>query len=108
MRLPRPMTPPLLTVCLLLAVAPAQASPQLAAKAGCAACHAADKPMVGPSWQAIAVKYKGQADAPAKLAEKVRKGSAGTWGKLPMAPVPADKVGDADLHALISWALKTR
>jgi cytochrome c len=56
----------------------------------------------------VAAKYKGQPDAAARLADKVRKGSAGTWGKLPMAPVPADKIGDADLKALVTWVLKTR
>lgn len=98
----------LLLAGVLLGAAPAQASPALAAKGGCAACHAMDKPMIGPTWQAIAAKYKGQADAPARLAAKVRQGSAGAWGKLPMAPVPADKVSDADLQALVSWVLKTR
>lgn len=92
----------------LLAATPATASPQLATQAGCVTCHAADKPLMGPSWQAIAAKYKGQADAAAKLADKVRKGSVGTWGKLPMPPTPADKVSDADLKTLVSWALKTR
>jgi cytochrome c len=87
---------------------PAVASPELATKAGCAVCHAPDKALMGPSWQAIAARYKGQADAAAKLADKVRKGSVGVWGKLPMPPTPADKASDADLKALVSWLLKTR
>lgn len=86
----------------------AAASPQLATQAGCAVCHAADKLLMGPSWQAIAAKYKGQPDAAARLADKVRKGSVGVWGKLPMPPTPADKASDADLKALISWVLKSR
>lgn len=97
-----------LTVALAACLAPAaQASPQLAKQAGCVACHAVDKPMVGPSWQAIAARYRKQADAPAQLADKVRKGSANVWGKLPMAPTGPDKIGDADLKALVSWVLKT-
>ena len=37
-------------------------------KAGCMACHTKDKKLVGPSFKDISAKYKGQADAPAKLA----------------------------------------
>ncbi len=84
-----------------------QASPQLAAKAGCITCHAAGKPMVGPSWHDIAARYKGQPGAAKLLAERVRKGSANVWGKVPMPPTPADKLSDADLSALVSWVLKT-
>ena len=40
-------------------------------KAGCMACHAKDKKLVGPSFQQIAAKYKGQ-DAAASLVSKVR------------------------------------
>jgi cytochrome c len=84
---------PLLPAILLSAAAvlawPAGASPQLATKAGCAVCHQADKAMVGPSWKDIAVRYKGQPQAAAQLAERVRKGSANVWGKVPMPPTPA-------------------
>lgn len=76
-------------------------------KAGCMACHAKDKKVVGPSFKDIAAKYKGQADAPAKLFEKVRKGGSGVWGPVPMAPNPADKISDADLKAAIDKILKT-
>lgn len=96
---------------LLLAAAawavPAMASPQLATQAGCMVCHTADKPMVGPSWRDIAAKYKGQPQAAALMAERVRKGGVNVWGKVPMPPTPPDKLKDADLKALVSWVLKT-
>ena len=76
-------------------------------KAGCMACHAKDKKVVGPSFKDIAAKYKGQADAPAKLFDKVRKGGSGVWGPVPMAPNPVDKISDADLKAAIDKILKT-
>jgi cytochrome c len=76
-------------------------------KAGCMACHTKDKKLVGPAFKDIAAKYKGQADAPAKLAEKVRKGGSGVWGPVPMAPNPPDKISDADLKAAIDKILKT-
>jgi cytochrome c len=77
-------------------------------KAGCMACHAKDKKMVGPSFQQIAAKYKdtkGQ-DAKAALVKKVREGGKGNFGPVPMAPNPPDKISDADLSAAIDWILK--
>jgi cytochrome c len=75
------------------------------AKAGCSACHAVDKKLVGPSFQDIAKKYKGDPKAVATLAEKVRKGGAGNWGQIPMPPNPPEKISDADLKSLVEWIL---
>jgi cytochrome c len=76
-------------------------------KAGCMACHAKDKKVIGPSFKDIAVKYKGQADAPAKLAEKVRKGGSGVFGPVPMAPSPPEKISDKDLKEAVELILKS-
>ena len=75
-------------------------------KAGCMACHTKDKKLVGPSFKEIAAKYKGQ-DATAKLMEKVRKGGAGVFGPVPMAPTLPDKINDADLKAAIELILSS-
>ena len=85
---------------------PASASADLAKKYNCTACHAVDKKMVGPSFKDIAAKYKGQAAAPAKLAEKVKKGGSGVWGPVPMSPNAA--VPDADVKTLVAWILATK
>ncbi|MCF8197859.1 MAG: c-type cytochrome [Sulfuritalea sp.] len=85
----------------VLASAPAFANKDLATKSGCLACHAVDKKMVGPAYQAIAKKYKASDEA--ILFDKVRKGGKGVWGPIPMPPNVAVK--DADLHALIKWIL---
>lgn len=90
-----------------MATLPTAASPQLATKAGCAVCHVADKPLLGPSWKDIATRYKGQSQAAALMAERVRKGSVNVWGKVPMPPTPTDKLSDAELKTLVSWVLKT-
>lgn len=88
--------------------APAWADPEAAMKkANCLTCHTKDKKLVGPSFKDIAAKYKGQADAPAKLFDKVRKGGSGVWGPVPMAPNPASAISDADLKAAIEFILKT-
>lgn len=87
--------------------APAHADPEAAmAKAGCTACHAKDKKLVGPSFKDIAAKNKGQADAVASLSEKVRKGGKGVYGPIPMPPNPESKISDADVKAAVEWILK--
>ena len=49
----------------------ADAAQKLAKASGCMACHAVDKTKKGPSFQKTAAKYKGQADAEAKLTQMV-------------------------------------
>ena len=85
-------------------VAPlAQANDAMAKKYNCTACHQLDKKTVGPAYKAVAKKYKGQADAAAKLAAKVKKGGSGVWGPVPMPPNAA--VPDADIQKLVAWIL---
>ena len=95
-----------LLAALLAASTAAQAGPDEAmTKAGCVACHAQDKKLVGPAFKDIAAKYRGNKDAAAQLADKVRKGGKGVWGPIPMPPSGADKIGDADLKAALDWVL---
>jgi len=75
-------------------------------KAGCMACHAKDKKIVGPAFKDIAAKYKGQ-DVVAKLMGKVRKGGAGSFGPVPMAPNGPDKISDDDLKGAVELILKS-
>lgn len=75
-------------------------------KAGCMACHAKDKKIIGPSFKDIAAKYKGQ-DVTATLMDKVRKGGSGVYGPIPMAPNGPDKINDADLKAAVEFILKS-
>ena len=86
--------------------APALADEAMAKAKKCMACHATDKKLVGPSYKEIAAKYAGQADAAAMLADKVKKGGVGAWGKVPMPPNP--QVNDADAKALVDWVLSLK
>lgn len=99
-----------LMAALALTAVAAQANPATEAamnKAGCMACHAKDKKMIGPSFKDIAAKYKGQADVTTKLADKVRKGGSGVFGPVPMAPNGADKISDKDLKEAVELILKS-
>ena len=77
--------------------------PDLAKKKNCAACHAIDKKVVGPSWMDISKKYKGDASAKAKLVAKTQKGGGGVWGAMPMPPTPG--LSDADASTLVDFVL---
>jgi cytochrome c len=81
----------------------ADAGEDLIKKSGCTACHANDKKVVGPAYNDVAAKYKGDAGAAAKLADKVKKGGSGVWGPVPMPPNPAVK--DEDLKTMIAYIL---
>jgi cytochrome c len=80
-----------------------KAAEAMMAKDGCAACHSIDKKVVGPAYQEVAAKYKGDPNAAAMLVEKVKKGGTGVWGQIPMPPNA--QVSDADIKALVDWIL---
>jgi cytochrome c len=82
-----------------------QASLALAQKNACLACHAVDKKVLGPAYQDVAKKYKGQKDAETVLVANIKSGGAGKWGPIPMPAQPA--VSDADAKALAKWILTT-
>jgi len=92
--------------CMAGITLPAAASDELAKKHACFACHTTDKKMVGPAYKDVAAKYRGDKAAPAKLAEKVKKGSQGVWGNVPMPP--NSNVPDADVNALVKWILSQK
>jgi cytochrome c len=90
----------------LAATAHADGTPRgqtIASANACMGCHAVDRKLVGPSFQQIAAKYKGDAQAPAKLALKVKNGGSGVWGAIPMPAHPA--MSDADIRTVVDWVL---
>ena len=71
---------------------------------GCMFCHNAKVKQVGPAFEAVADKYKDQADAAAVLSQKIKNGGAGVWGRVPM---PAhNQVPDEQIKTLVTWVLK--
>jgi cytochrome c len=85
----------------LLMASSVQANAELAAKNNCVACHQPDAKLVGPSLKEIANKYAGQDDEIAYLAGKIKGGSTGVWGQIPMPPNV--NVSDDDAKALAEW-----
>ena len=97
--------PALLAIALLSSGA-VHASPELAKSRNCVACHAVDKKLIGPAYKDIAAKYASDKDAITLLAKKVRAGSVGVWGQIPMPANP--QVSDADAIALVTWVLSAK
>ena len=62
-----------------------------------------DHKLVGPSYQDVAKKFAGQADAAQTLVDAIKKGHVGTWGQVPMPPHPS--ISDADLKEIVDWIL---
>jgi len=79
------------------------AADALMKKDGCAACHAVDKKVIGPSYQDVAAKYVAEKDAVAKLSKKVKDGGAGVWGQIPMPPNA--HIPDAEVKELVTWIM---
>lgn len=75
----------------------------LATRNQCMTCHKVKGTLVGPPYQDVAAKYKADAEALDKLIAKVREGSKGVWGPMPMPP--NNSISDADLKTVISWIL---
>jgi cytochrome c len=80
---------------LLLGTGIASAQEDLAKSSGCMNCHATDTKKVGPSFKDIAAKYKGKADAEAKLTAEISdaKGHPKTQAK------------PGDVAKLVKWVL---
>jgi cytochrome c551/c552 len=74
---------------------------KLLGASGCTGCHALEQRVVGPSFREIAKKY-GAEEGP-RLAAKVREGSQGAWGNVPMPPNA--HVSEGDARALVGWIL---
>lgn len=81
----------------------AAAAKALASKSACLACHAPDKKLVGPAYKDVVAKHKGQPDALAKVAARIKSGGSGLYGPVPMPPQPNLK--DDELKLLAEWVL---
>lgn len=87
----------------VLSAAPAEASEELFKKSNCMACHAIDQKRLGPPMKDVAAKYKGDATAAERLAQKIRAGGSGVWGEMPMPP--QTQVSEADAKTLAQYIL---
>ncbi|HRQ04534.1 MAG TPA: c-type cytochrome [Nitrosomonas halophila] len=90
----------------LLVAGFAQADAELAKKSNCTACHQMDVKTVGPALKDIAAKYAGEEGAADKLAGKIKNGSSGAWGQIPMPPNV--NVSEENAKVLAEWILSLK
>lgn len=79
------------------------ANEKLAQSSGCITCHGVDKKVIGPGFKEIASKYAGNKGAESDLIKKVKGGSKGVWGDIPMPPNA--HVKDEDIKTMVQWIL---
>ena len=89
------MTMVALATFALAATGTAWAQEDLAKSSGCLNCHAVDAKKMGPSFKSVAAKYKGNADAEAKLVTEVSTAKGH----------PEVKAKPDDVKALVKWIL---
>lgn len=101
---------PLLALGAVLSMQSALAADPAAAEAlfkskPCAACHNVDMKMVGPALKEVAAKYAGTEGAVELLAGRIKNGTQGNWGPMPM---PANPVTDEEAKTLAEWVLSLK
>src|SRR5258708_40007613 len=72
----------------------------------CLSCHTLDKKLVGPAYKEVAAKYKSRNDAEAYLSKKIKEGSTGVWGAIPMPP--NGTVADDEARTLAKYILTVK
>lgn len=78
----------------------------LIAKSDCVGCHHKVNKLIGPAYTEIAKKYANTDKNINYLADKIIKGGAGVWGKIPMTPHAKISQSDAKLMAKYILSIK--
>ena len=71
----------------------------VAQKYACTVCHKMDERLIGPSMKELSAKFRGTSID--TLASKVRRGSSGQWGAIPMPPQQV--ISDDELRTVLTW-----
>jgi len=67
----------------------------------CFNCHQVEQKIIGPSYLEIAERYRGQPAALDAAAKRVREGSTGVWGQVPMLPHPQHTTDEVTI--MLRW-----
>lgn len=68
----------------------------------CLACHSVENKLVGPAYKEVAAKHAGEEGAVALVADRIKNGSSGVYGPIPMPP---NAVTEEEATALAEWVL---
>lgn len=84
---------------------------ELAGRSGCLVCHQIDKKVVGPAWRDVAIRYRDDPAAEARLITKVTEGGKGNWtevtGGVAMPPY-GTRVAPGDIVKLVRFVLSLK
>ncbi len=75
----------------------------LIGRSDCGTCHAEDRLVNGPAYQAIAERYRKNDFAVRDLSKKIIKGGAGNWGQTVMSAHP--QISEEDAGEIVRWIL---
>jgi cytochrome c len=67
----------------------------------CFNCHQVEQKILGPSYLEIADRYRGQPAALDAAVKRVREGSTGVWGQVPMLPHPQHTTDEVTI--MLRW-----
>ena len=79
-------------------------APEVMKRYACSVCHQPATRAVGPSWQEVAERYRDGSESAEQLAARIKHGSSGRWGGIPMPPQL--QANDADLALITHWILE--
>lgn len=72
-------------------------------KSDCKTCHAVDHQVVGPSFEAVADRYRKEEAAIRILPQRIIKGTGGNWGQMSMTA--HTQLSDEDASEMVRWIL---
>ena len=76
---------------------------ELVRASGCLSCHSVTEKIVGPAFQSVSAKYAQDKDAVDMLAQSIKNGQRGKWGRIPMPAHPS--LSGAELKQLATWVM---
>lgn len=76
---------------------------QLIESNDCLTCHHIQNTLVGPSYAAIATKYKASEESITLLSDKIIRGGTGVWGDMPMNAHPS--LSQEDARKIVAYIL---
>lgn len=79
---------------------------ELVQASGCLSCHSVDEKIVGPAFKDVVAKYSLDPDAVANIAQSIKNGSKGKWGRMAM-PAHSSLSSD-DLKTLAMWVMSRK
>ncbi|MCA9838876.1 MAG: c-type cytochrome [Trueperaceae bacterium] len=90
---------------LALAIPVTLSGKELSFRRGCTNCHDLKNTLLGPSFEAISMRYSRDLQAHETLTKSLREGSSGKWAQIAMPVQPTERVSDDEAAVILDWVL---